>query len=584
MSSGSRPAEEGGFRGRMCSPTPDFGLAKKWIRNCHSHGVCTSRNAVPRENPTRLLQIFDASSQIRLIVTMDSNHYDYATLSYRWGRDDRKPSLTLQENLLQHMSGLATDTLPPTLKDAVLTTVSLGYEYLWIDSLCIVQDDPQDFEHECPKMASIYSGSAVTIAAPGAQDSFSGFLQTRKFLKDPLYTPVELQYRDREGNPHGTLTLWYPGSTSTPDHYGYLNPSFNGALNSPNGNEPRPPSFLDNRGWIFQEWLLSPRVLYFGSFQMYFECFQSQRFETLHDPHEHIDHYNLSKNIPPLMSHIEYYSWWHKLVERYSGRALSVAKDRLPAISGIAHLYQPPMPDKYLAGIWQGDLPEALLWCRSRLSSDYTEKGNIASCNDIEYIAPSWSWASLMCPVRHMTYIKQEVLDDPDPWKLHIISASTSLTSRSTNPDPFGPVKEGYLRVRGKLHNAAVFKRRDGSLVVCLQKRAHVVSDGEMWLTLGFRPDKPSRYQSLHAIGYRWERIDDVQTQNRNTPEVLVLPVLMTRGEVFHSYVGLVLEPVAGVDGEFRRVGLVKGTSKAKKGNLRDDLFTYGDEKELVIR
>ncbi|KIM97599.1 hypothetical protein OIDMADRAFT_67545, partial [Oidiodendron maius Zn] len=360
--------------------------------------------------PTRLLQIFNASSQIRLIVTMDSNHYDYATLSYRWGRDDRKPSLTLQDNLLQHMSGLATDTLPPTLKDAVLTTVSLGYEYLWIDSLCIVQDDPQDFEHECPKMASIYSGSAVTIAAPGAQDSFSGFLQTRKFLEDPLYTP------------------------------------------------PRPPSFLDDRGWIFQEWLLSPRVLYFGSFQMYFECFQSQRFETLHDPHEHIDHYNLSKNIPPPMSHVEYYSWWHKLVERYSGRALSVAKDRLPAISGIAHSYQPPMPDKYLAGIWQGDLPEALLWYRFSLSSDYTEKGNIASCNDMEYIAPSWSWASLMGPVRYMIYTKQGVPDDPDnpseasdPWKLHIISASTSLTSRSTNPDPFGPVKEGYLRVRGKL-------------------------------------------------------------------------------------------------------------------------------------
>ncbi|KUJ09005.1 HET-domain-containing protein [Mollisia scopiformis] len=577
---GSKPAEEGGFRGRMCSATPDFDLAKEWIGNCHNHSVCTSRNAIPRENPMRLLQILNGSSQIRLIETVDSTKYEYVTLSYRWGRDDRRPPLTLQENLSQHMNGIPTEILPPTLKDAVLATVSLGYDYLWIDSLCIIQDEPQDFEQECPKMAAIYSGSAVTIAAPGAQDSFSGFLHRRKFLADPLYTPVELQYRDRKAEPQGTLKIWYPGSTSTPDHYGYLKPNFNGSLNSPNGDEPRPPSFLDDRGWIFQEWLLSPRVLYFGSFQMYFECCQSQRFETLLDQHVHIDHYSLSKTIPALRSHAEYHSWWRKLVERYSGCALSVARDRLPAISGIAHSYQPPVSDKYLAGIWQGDLPGALLWYRL---SDYTEKGNIADGNEIEYIAPSWSWASLMAPVRFIVSREEYGANDPDdgsdcdPWKVHIISASTTLTSRFSNPDPFGPVKEGHLRILGKLHTASVYKCRDGCLLVCFCKH---ISDRETWLTLRFLPDRPSRYESLPRIGYRWDRID----RNRKTPEVFVLPVLMTRNQTFHSYVGLALEPVAGTDGEFQRVGLVKGTSPAKKGDIRDKIFSSGDEKELVIR
>ncbi|RFU25013.1 hypothetical protein B7463_g11327, partial [Scytalidium lignicola] len=154
------PADDGVFKGRICSATPDLSLAKEWIRNCHSHGICTSYNAV---------------------------------------------------------------------------------------------DDPKDFERECPKLASIYSGSAVTIAAPGAQDSLSEFLQEQKFLVDPLYRPVKLQYQNQEGKPQGTLALWYPGSTSIPGHYGHLKPSYNGSLQAYYKDDPRPPSFLDDRGWTFQE-------------------------------------------------------------------------------------------------------------------------------------------------------------------------------------------------------------------------------------------------------------------------------------------------------------------------------------------
>lgn len=86
---------------------------------------------------------------------------------------------TLKGNLAQHIAGLLLVSLPATFKDAVLVSRYLGFEYLWIDALCIIQDEESDWQHECSFMQDIYQRSSLTIAAGSAKDSISGFLRFR---------------------------------------------------------------------------------------------------------------------------------------------------------------------------------------------------------------------------------------------------------------------------------------------------------------------------------------------------------------------------------------------------------------------
>ncbi|KAF0331391.1 heterokaryon incompatibility protein [Colletotrichum asianum] len=202
-------------------------LAKQWISHCnHDDHICieryTSEQPHQSENPTRLLQIDRNARRVRLIQTIRGERYEYVTLSHRWGH--KKTASTRKENVHSHVHrGIQTLDLPATFRDAVIVAHTIGYQYLWIDSLCIVQDDTEDWELECPRMASIYQGSVLTIAGTAAIDSHSGLLREQ-----------------------------------VPDHS----------------------SVLQGRGWIFQEGLLSRRTLNFAPGQMYMVCHQGARYET----------------------------------------------------------------------------------------------------------------------------------------------------------------------------------------------------------------------------------------------------------------------------------------------------------------
>lgn len=123
-------------------------IASGWVGDClQNHGAC-HRVSEHAENPSRLLRIVCDATIFRLICTLQTTKYEYVALSHRWG-NILQPVLTLNANLEERMRGISIETLPATFRDAIRVTKSLGYEYIWIDSLCIVQDDKVDWEREC---------------------------------------------------------------------------------------------------------------------------------------------------------------------------------------------------------------------------------------------------------------------------------------------------------------------------------------------------------------------------------------------------------------------------------------------------
>jgi Heterokaryon incompatibility protein (HET) len=121
-----------------------------------------------RALPTRVIDVgpSDASIEPRLIISKGRDGA-YIALSHRWGAPDlSKPQLTTTAaNLPAMIEKIPLESMPLNYKDAVITTRKLSFRYLWIDSLCIIQDSMQDWEAESAKMGEVYQNAQLTIAA-----------------------------------------------------------------------------------------------------------------------------------------------------------------------------------------------------------------------------------------------------------------------------------------------------------------------------------------------------------------------------------------------------------------------------------
>lgn len=153
-------------------------LAQRWATDCHEyHSACNLKR--PPRYPTRLLSI--ATDPIQLVVTTEwTDRPLYATLSHCWGSSTFETlNSTNVEELKQRVPSRF---LVKTFADAIQIARNLGLNYLWIDSLCIIQDNSQDWEVEASIMASVYGGSSLNIAASFARDGTEGcFLKTRHY-------------------------------------------------------------------------------------------------------------------------------------------------------------------------------------------------------------------------------------------------------------------------------------------------------------------------------------------------------------------------------------------------------------------
>ncbi|KAH8884189.1 HET-domain-containing protein, partial [Thozetella sp. PMI_491] len=245
----------------------------------------------------------------------------YAALSHCWG--GANPLRTTKSTLQSHQASVQFGPDSLTFAQAADVTRSLGIRYLWIDSLCIVQDDRDDWEAEAAKMKQVYRDATVTLSADGASDSSKGLFSAGTLPRVSA---------------HQTMAITTLG---------------------PNG-EP-----LSTRAWVLQERVLSPRIIHFYEEELVWSCQSQQRCECRllpTTPSSLGGFRRLLAILPGPKSARDLILEWPKLVEEFTGKAITFAEDRLPAISGLAALMHERTESKYLAGLWSKDLEYSLLW------------------------------------------------------------------------------------------------------------------------------------------------------------------------------------------------------------------------------
>jgi hypothetical protein len=274
------------------TPFPDFGQARRWIRQCvedhpncsqkggqetrtllqgHSSLLPSSHAPIPQlatpgrlEDPILPTRVIDVGSVNGLeeprLVLSEGCRAKYVALSHCWGGS--RPLITDASTLAKHLQKIEMSTLPWTFRDAVIATRTLGYRFLWIDSLCILQDSPQDWQQECAKMAAIYQNAIITIAGLAASDCSAGFLQERLSI---LPKPLIWEYETEVGT-FQRVTIRQARYTHDWDGYSDWH-YWEEVIQDNESNSP-----IAERAWILQERLLPSRILYFGKHRMHWEC------------------------------------------------------------------------------------------------------------------------------------------------------------------------------------------------------------------------------------------------------------------------------------------------------------------------
>lgn len=327
----------------------------------------------------------------------------------------------LEQNALQaFLEGIDIASLPRTFRDAIGLTKALGINYLWIDSLCIIQDSPDDWAQECTRMSSVYMGSFVNIGANAFPDSRGGLFCQRSW-KSVTPLAVHLTYTPLGWN-RKPVVLYPNGEDNILD-------------DAP----------LGSRAWVAQERLLAPRTVHFLQHKVVWEC--DECFASESDVTGNLEG-KLSRNEKylarpiatdhnPFNSSYRFLDTWANVVNFYSGGKLSVATDKLIAISGVARYMQAMLwvdgPLQYYAGHWSHNFEVQLTWFPSYFSPGGRSR---------TYIAPSWSWAS---------YNGKVVFTRP-----HRRTLWGRLTHIDIDPisDSFGAVSSGFIRMRGPLCRA----------------------------------------------------------------------------------------------------------------------------------
>ena len=383
-------------------------VALQWIDDCqHKHAECQ----FPEDSvwyPTKLLDIgLKESDQVRLIITeAEALHGEYITLSHCWGK---APTFKLDRRTFHRLrSDIQATELPMVFQHAISIAHRLARTYLWIDSMCIIQDsdDHTDWLKEAQTMHMIYANAFLNISATGQRDGAHGLFVSR----------------DPQSELAPTKILWTPPDARSADDAAeaYIFSEFL-FLARQLMNEP-----IHRKGWVLQERLLAKRVLHFSSTQLLWECkhgvlceryprtlpkyMQSlgpATFKSLDKAYKDI----IRPTAQGAKPHPTAFSLWKKVMEAYSRSILTFSSDKMIALSGIAKIARETFRDEYVAGMWRTCLESQLLW-----NIDKTRQVNgEASTRGTGYRAPTWSWMSVDGKVSAGTYSRTglwaEVLD-----------------------------------------------------------------------------------------------------------------------------------------------------------------------------
>lgn len=495
------------------SKDTSLSLVERWTSSClESHGLCnTSRKS---GYPSRLLSL--TGDSIRLITTDKLNSkLRYATLSHQWG--NQKITCLNKRNVDAFHQAIPDDSLSQTFKDAVEIALGAKLHYLWIDSLCIIQGDNADWEIEASKMASVYGGSSLNIAASDSMNAKEGCFLKPVYFCNGFDTAITIN-----------------GSS---DVYGFMRDD----TYAKSVLKTR----LSNRGWVMQEKILSPRTLHCGRMGMFWECkttIASEFFPNGLKHHLKARSESLVYKHPVktlLDSQALECRWW-TLCFRYSSCDLTYPGDKLVAISGVAREFQQRNGGLYYAGLWREGIEEQLCW---QPLEPQTRPA---------YRAPSWSWAAVDGVIKFsIQYPPAETL------YIRMLSCNVAAT-----PDQFGAVSDGWmsLQCQGILRGSIVSSetaRKASTPPDDLQASAWAQA-AEAYADLG-QPKQDFRF-CLDCAGEIYARLSTA---------VYFLPVLQRHGNRRHksqkgpdgllmqsvTVQGLVLDGKGLDKGRYRRIG-----------------------------
>ncbi|KAH8680519.1 heterokaryon incompatibility protein-domain-containing protein [Xylariales sp. PMI_506] len=396
----------------------------RWIKNCdNTHEQCKV-SEVPDQFPNRLLSIGrNAGDRIFVLETHDPSFVrdKYVTLSHCWG-DPRKGE-ELGFKLSPHTigdftsfkTGIEFTEMPKNFQEAVRIARSIGVQYIWIDALCILQDD-KEFLTEGHLMQRVYRNSFCNMAAVASENSKGGFFRARINTSKIIPQTVEVP---------STSGIWAGRKWRIMPSDGWADKLLN--------------QVLYHRGWVFQERILSPRILHFSEEQIFWDCATLSACETFPDrlpepldglaaterhwrerlqavqkvqkvqPHSGADRGGDTRN------HMSYYpvsfsgsandsieTFWRRAIRDYTACELTKQEDRLAAIWGVAKHVRDQMrhdlgsAEEYGAGLWSSNLEEQLAW---RVLPD-SSGGSAPRCErrpaTLCRLFPSWSWASVV--------------------------------------------------------------------------------------------------------------------------------------------------------------------------------------------
>lgn len=448
---------------------------------------------------------------MKLVNTHRGRKAVYACLSYSWGKANQHCTTT--RNIKSHIQQIRISDLPHTVADAIKLCRCLEIPYLWVDALCIVQDDKDDWNREAAAMASIYGSSVLTISTTNTSACSENFLK-RNFDE---YPSVQVDWIHGPSGIMGTVHLVsdWPG-----DHGSLLS-------NSP----------WMQRGWTLQEWMLSPRILHCGSTETAFDCLYGIRYESNPDEmqqsvqthgagravdlwsprsrpwetteslgyakigptdastareHHRVDEVEDMKRIFERVTRMEYRNGerpggqshapgpeWAHVVAQFCTRHLTKDTDKLPALAGLAARFQayhlamkPEQEYIYLAGLWwtrspaglrpreRAELPAGLLWRKT---------GDTDLVRPAAYRAPSWSWAALDGPVKFLEAV-------PDEFKLQIHDAACVCEYSGS----FSSVRDGWIDAEGLLRRVWTVEVR-GNIEIRITERQEEAGNGHEW-------------------------------------------------------------------------------------------------------
>lgn len=375
-------------------------LWRCWLNTClENHTDCqASKQQMQSFRPTRLVRLLQDDQGVistwRLDCKSAVNNADavpYLTLSHCWGVS--QPTRLTKGNLPIFQESSPTAELPKTYQHALATTQSLGFSYIWIDSLCIIQDDEEDWRAESMLMGTIYSHAACNISANWATGDTQGyFSNSDPATKAPtFFMPNHLK---------GSSTVQYQIGQAS---------SYKVEIQQ---------APLNKRGWVIQERYLARRQLSFAKRQTYWECRQlvaSEEFPL-----------GLPQSLEVSKPHLEFEKGtdmrtiWVELVEFYSACDLSQKTDKLVALNGLVERLENITHDECISGLWRKDLCKQLCW----EIYDDDEREELYQPMIPRHVAPTWSWANVDGRVVYDKAYSDHVYDICIPW-VEVVESST---------------------------------------------------------------------------------------------------------------------------------------------------------------